>query len=139
MKDTGELRAELMEQADLDAYIKENARFFADKGVVRQLNRMFQERNISKADLARQAGMSEVYLHQVFSGRRTPSRDRLICLCISLGADLETIQLMLKQAAYAPLYPKTKRDSIICHGILHHTKLAAINQNLYEKNEKTLF
>ena len=34
--------------------------------------------------------MSEVYLHQVFSGRRSPSRDRLLCLCLGLAVSLLT-------------------------------------------------
>ena len=50
--------------------------------------------------------MSEVYLHQVFSGRRRPSRDRLVCICIGLKATLDEAQELLKQAGYAQLYPK---------------------------------
>ncbi len=83
--------------------------------------------------------MSEVYLHQVFAGRRKPSRDRLICLCVGLEATLEESQRLLKQAAYAQLYPKLRRDAIIIHGILHHTALSEINDKLFAENEKTLF
>lgn len=94
---------------------------------------------VSKAALARKSGMSEVYLHQVFSGRRNPSRDRLLCLCIGLEATLEETQCLLKQSAYAQLYPKSKRDAIITYGILHHMELHAINDKLFAENEKTLF
>ena len=83
--------------------------------------------------------MGEVYLHQVFSGRRNPSRDRLLCLCIGLEATLEETQCLLKQSAYAQLYPKSKRDAIITYGILHHMELHAINDKLFAENEKTLF
>jgi len=83
--------------------------------------------------------MSEVYLHQVFSGRRKPSRDRLLCLCAGLEAGLEDIQRLLKQAGYAPLYPKLKRDAIIIHGILPHTPLNEMNDKLFSENERTLF
>ena len=83
--------------------------------------------------------MSEVYLHQVFSGRRKPSRDRLLCLCIGMGAGLENVQQLLKRVGYAPLYPKLKRDAIIGHGILHRTPLTEINDKLFSENEKTLF
>ena len=83
--------------------------------------------------------MSEVYLHQVFSGRRNPSRDRLLCLCIGLEATLEETQCLLKQSAYAQLYPKSKRDAVITYGILHRMELHAINDKLFAENEKTLF
>ena len=88
---------------------------------------------------AKQAGMSEVYVHQVFSGRRTPSRDRLLCLCIGLEATLEETQRLLKQAIYAQLYPANKRDAIMIHGIIHRTSLSQINDKLFTEGEKTLF
>ena len=94
---------------------------------------------LSKAELARRAWISEVYLHQVFSGRRRPSRDRLLCLCIGLGAGLEEANLLLKGMGYAPVYPRLKRDAIISHGLLHRTPLAEINDKLFSENEKTLF
>ena len=97
-----------------------------------------QEYHRSKAALARKAGMSEVYLHQVFAGRRNPSRDRLLCLCVGLGVTLEETQRLLKQASYAQLYPKIKRDAIISYGIAHHTSLDEINDHLFSENEKTL-
>ena len=136
---TQDLSRELMSESNLDAYLSRNQPVFSDEDVANLLNRLYQRTDLSKAALARQAGMSEVYLHQVFSGRRKPSRDRLLCLCICMGASLEEIQQALKHATYAPLYPKHKRDAIITYGILHHMELHAINDKLFAENEKTLF
>ena len=138
-KTTGELQSELMSQPNLDEYIKENAAFFAERSIVDLLTELYNKKNISKAELARQAGISEVYLHQVFSGRRKPSRDRLLCICIGLGATLEETQTLLKQASFAQLYPRIRREAIVCHGILHGTPLAEINDTLFARNEKTLY
>ena len=138
-KCTGDLRQELMSQADLDQYIKDNEECFMTGNVAAMLTGFYQKKNFSKAELARRAGMSEVYLHQVFSGRRKPSRDRLLCLCIGLEATLEETQRLLKQAIYAQLYPANKRDAIIIHGIAHGTDLAQINDKLFAEGEKTLF
>lgn len=138
-KSTGDLQQELMEQPNLDAYIHDNRERFSDSSVLNLLSELFNKKKLSKAELARQAGISEVYLHQVFSGRRKPSRDRLLCICAGLEASLEETQRLLKQAGYAPLYPRRKRESIIAHGIVHHTMLEQINDNLFAENEKTLF
>ena len=139
-KTTDDLKRELMNAADIDAYIKENQAFFVDKTVVELLGELYQRKSVPKATLAKQAGMSEVYVHQVFSGRRTPSRDRLLCLCIGLEATLEETQRLLKQAIYAQLYPANKRDAIIIiHGIIHRTSLSQINDKLFTEGEKTLF
>ena len=123
---TLDLSRGLMCESNLDAYLSRNQSVFCDEDVIIFLNQLYQRTDLSKAALARQAGMSEVYLHQVFSGRRRPSRDRLLCLCICMGASLEEIQQALKHATYAPLYPKHKRDAIISHGILHGTGAAPV-------------
>ena len=138
-KTTDDLRLELMSQSSIDSYLRENQRYFSRQSITELLASLYQKRSCSKAALARNAGMSEVYLHQVFAGRRKPSRDRLLCLCIGLNASLEETQLLLKQAAYAQLYPKNRRDAIISHGILHGTDLDAINDKLFVEKEKTLF
>lgn len=119
-KETSDLSRELMEMADLDVYLRENRDVFAERSPAELLTQIYEKQRLSKAELARRAGMSEVYLHQVFSGRRNPSRDRLICICIGMEITLEETQTLLKQATYAQLYPKIKRDAIISYGILHH-------------------
>ena len=138
-KATGDLSQELMNKPDIDSYLRENQEYFFHEDMTELLVGIFEKKEISKAALARKAGMSEVYLHQVFSGRRKPSRDRLLCLCIGLEATLDETQQLLKQATYAPLHPKVKRDAIVSYGILHHAELGEINDKLFSENEKTLF
>lgn len=138
-KSTGDLSQELMSQPDLDQYIKENRTCFADTDLAGALMRLCEKSGLSKAELARRAGMSEVYLHQALSGRRRPSRDRLLCLCVGMESTLEETQELLRQAGCAPLYPRRKRDAIIGHGLLHGTPLVEINDKLFSENEKTLF
>ena len=138
-KPTGDLTEGLMSQPNLDEYIKANQRYFSDSTIADLLLTIYARKQVSKASLARMAGMSEVYLHQVFSGRRNPSRDRLLCLCIGLEASLDETQRLLKHASYAQLYPRNKRDSIIIYGIFHRASLHEINDKLFAENEKTLF
>ena len=139
MKDTNNLRQKLMEAPSLDQFLSENQDSFNRDSVCELLNRLFQKRRISKATLAKQSGMSEVYLHQVFSGRRNPSRNRLLCLCFGLNASLEETQELLKQCGFAQLYPKDRRDAIILYGILNGMDLFAVNDKLFAENEETLY
>ena len=138
-KDTSDLRDELLSQPHLDEYLKENGDQFVSWGLTEQLLRLFDEKGVTKAAVARNGGMSEVYLYQVLSGRRNPSRDRLLCICFGLETSLEETQRLLKRAGFAPLYPRLKRDAIILHGIIHGTSLAAVNDSLFEENEGTLY
>ena len=138
-KTTSDLRQELMEDNSIDTYLQGNAALFINQDVVVVLTELYEQKHLTKAALARQAGMSEVYLHQVFAGRRNPSRDRLLCLCIGLEATVEETQQLLRQAGYAQLYPRVRRDAIILHAIAHGIALPLVNDKLYEENEKTLF
>ena len=138
-KTTDDLSQALMEEPSIDSYLRENRPFFAGQSIGELLAAYYERTDLSTAALARKAGMSEVYLHQVFAGRRNPSRDRLICLCVGLEVSLEEAQQLLKLASYAPLYPRLKRDAIISYGIVHRMALGEINDKLFTENEKTLF
>ena len=137
-KTTDDLRQELMDQPNIDAYLSDNQLSFIETGIIDLLETLHTRCGLTKAEVARRSGMSEVYLHQVFSGRRNPSRDRLLCLCLGLEATLEETQMLLRQAGCAQLYPRLKRDAIISHGIVHHHTLREINEALFAENEKTL-
>ena len=138
-KSTGDLQRGLMEEPDLNTYLKKNRPYFFDGQLTQLLTELYRRRHISKAALSRNAGMSEVYLHQVFSGRRVPSRDRLLCLCIAMGTTLEETQQLLLRTAYAQLYPRLRRDAVISHGLVHGKTLGEINEALMAAGERTLF
>ena len=138
-KNTDGLQQELMDSPDLTLFLSQNQEQFVNKSVSELLNHLFEEKNISKAALAKKAGMSEIYLHQIFAGRQNPSRNRLLCLCYGLEASVEETQELLKLCGMAQLYPKLKRDAIIYYGLLHKLSLFEINDKLFDENEETLF
>ena len=102
-KNTDTLQQELMSTNNLDRFLTENDASFRDVPLQEAIQRIFDEKGMSKAQLAKQSGISEVYLHQLFSGRRFPSRSRLLCLCFGLGATVDEAQSLLQQARHAPL------------------------------------
>ena len=88
--------------------------------------------------LAKRAGISEIYLHQIFAGRRNPSRNRLICLCYGLGASIDETQDLLRRCGFAQLYPKLRRDAIIYYGLVHQVDLFEISDKLSAEGEEPL-
>ena len=103
-KNTDDLRVELMESSNIDEFLSENEDCFVNESISDVLNRLLAEKNISKSVLAKNSGISEVYLHQIFAGRRNPSRNRIICLCYGLGATFDETQELLKLCSSAQLY-----------------------------------
>ena len=123
-KNTDTLQQELMSTNNLDRFLTENDASFRDVPLQEAIQRIFDEKGMSKAQLAKQSGISEVYLHQLFSGRRFPSRSRLLCLCFGLGATVDEAQSLLQQARHAPLYSRDRRDAIIIFALSHHMTLS---------------
>lgn len=138
-KSTDNLKQDLMDMADLDKFLEENQEEFSNENFLNLLKDLLEKKKISKAALAKKAGMSEVYLHQIFAGKRRPSRNRLLCLCYGLGTSVDEAQDMLRQCGMAQLYPKMKRDAIIWHGLAHQVELFDINDKLYTEDLETLF
>ena len=137
-KNTGQLMQELMDSNDLNRVLSENDVSFREDSLTDALQCLFDARDISKAMLAKNSGISEVYLHQVFSGRRSPSRNRLLCLCFGLGTDIEEAQRLLQHAHHAPLYPLDRRDAILIYGLSHSLTLPDVNEALFNANVETL-
>lgn len=137
-KDTNDLQNELMSAPDLGRFLSENEDKFNHKNFPEMLQDLFKRKKISKATLARKAGISNVYLYQIFSGERNPSRNRILCLCFGLSATLEETQDLLKHSGYAQLYVKDKRDAIIIYGLVHSLELDEVNDRLFGEKEETL-
>lgn len=76
--------------------------------------------------------------HQILSGKRRPSRDKLLCLCFGLKLDSEQVQDLLRDCGYAVLYAKNRRDSIILFAFYRGMSLLELNEKLYEEGEALL-
>ena len=137
-KNTDTLQQELMSTNNLDRFLTENDASFRDVPLQEAIQRIFDEKGMSKAQLAKQSGISEVYLHQLFSGCRFPSRNRLLCLCFGLRAEVEEAQRLLQHAHHAPLYPLDRRDAILIYGLSHGLTLPEVNDALFNANAETL-
>ena len=137
-KNTDDLQQELMAAEDLNQFIADNEDRFLRENVAEAVAELFDKKSVSKANLAKKAGMSEVYLHQVFAGYRNPTRNRLLCLCFGMEATLEETQGLLKRCGYAQLYSRKKRDAVVIYGLLHGMTLFEVNDKLFFEQEETL-
>ena len=70
--------------------------------------------------------MSDVYLHQILSGKRHPSRNRLLALCLGMGSRVKETQELLKQSGEAVLYPKIWFDAVVLYGLMRQMDLQVL-------------
>ena len=139
MLSTNDLRKALTEAANIESFLSENEEEFTSKEVSDMLLELFSRKKLSKSTLAKESGISEVYLHQIFSRKRTPSRNRLLSICLALSATLDETQELLQKSGYASLYPRNRRDSIIMYALIHGQKPDKVNDLLFKIGEDTLF
>lgn len=137
-KNTDDLKQGLMKTENLDAFLAENEASFSDESVKDLLRTLFERSSCTKADLARRCGVSEVYLYQLLSGIRRPSRDCLISLAIGMNVSLDEMQDLLHRCGLAELYARDKRDAVIIYGISHGMSPHEVNDLLFDKQLATL-
>lgn len=138
-KSTTDLSREITDHADLKDFLTDNREEFRGSNMKKVLNDAYIRRGLSKAETAERAGMSEVYLHQILSGKRIPSRDRLLCLCIALEMPEEEVNAALKEGGYAGLYIRNRRDAVILYALKNGWGIHRLNDALFDENEETLF
>ena len=66
------------------------------------------------------AGVDRTYGHQLFNGRRRPSRDKALQLAFGFGLDVEETQKLLRAAGKSELYPRLKRDAVLIWCLQEH-------------------
>lgn len=137
-KDTNELMDELIQSDNTDEYCSKNAQFMVNDKISIYLNNILENKRLVKSKIIKKTELSEVQCYQIFDGRRKPSRDSLLSICIAMELSLDETQQMLKTGGFAPLYPKNKRDVIIIKGIQNNLSVAQINEHLYDMDLPTI-
>ena len=137
-KSTDEMLGELLKANNIEQYMKENEAYFVDLSVAAFLSEYITQKGFKKSAVIKDAEISEIFGFQVLSGARNPSRNTLLSLCIGAKMTVDEMQATLKIAGFAPLYPKSKRDSIILKGVANGKGVCDINNELYEHGEETL-
>ena len=133
-KSTDELNKILRSNIPISRYLKENADSFNNLTLPQTFELILKENKISKSQTVKGSDLERTHGYQILSGKRSPTRDNLIRMCIGMRASSEQTRLLLLKNKSAPLYSKDKRDSVILFGIMHHMNLQEINELLYHNH-----
>jgi len=137
-KTTDELKHEIKEAVSIDAYLTRNEAHLLRRSVAEHLMALLAEKGITRADAVRGSLLDRAYVYQIFSGEKTPSRDKLIALAFGLGLTDEETQRMLKLSGNRELYAKDKRDALILFALQRRYSILETNEMLYEHEQSIL-
>ena len=76
--------------------------------------------------------LSRAYVYQIFSGEKTPSRDKLIATAFGLGLSDEETQTLLKLSKNRELYARDQRDAVILFALQRNQSIFEANNLLFE-------
>ena len=74
-KTTGNLMRELMQTERLDRYLEKNDGQMVDTTLADELKKRLDALELTRAEAALRSGLSRVYVYEIFSGKKVPSRD----------------------------------------------------------------
>lgn len=138
MKSTDELTHEIRNAADILEYLKENRQEMMLQSLPESLEAWLKNKGITRADVVRRSNLNKAYVYQIFSGKKYPSRDKVLALAFGLGLDVEEAQALLKQAGYRELYPRDPRDALLLFAIGQGKSILEANELLYDRNIEVL-
>jgi transcriptional regulator with XRE-family HTH domain len=129
-KKTDELMQILRQKPDADHYMDEYQDELLHQSLTEFLEALLDEKGLSKAEVIRGADIDRTYGYQIFDGRHTPTRDKLIRLAFGLHLTVPQTQQLLKTAQMSPLYPRVVRDVLILECLFQGKDVNCCNNSL---------
>lgn len=135
MKSTDELQKVLENSKDLEKYLDDNFDDITNTTLSEYLENILEEKGLTKSEVIEKSNIQKNYAYQIFDGSKNPSRDKVLALAFSMSLDANETNRLLKLSNNSILYPRIKRDSIICFAINQSKSLMDTNILLDEMGE----
>ncbi len=131
-KTTDELNHEIKSSTDIEDYLKNNSKHLIVHSLTEHLKSLLSDKGLTRAAVVRDCLMSRAYVYQIFSGKKTPSRDKIIALAFGLHLSENEVQTLLKISGNRALYARDERDSIILFSFMHNKTIFETNNLLFD-------
>ena len=134
MPTTDELMKTLKNSRNVEDYLQSNADEFIEFKLSEYLEKLLKEKNLKKAVVIESSGLAREYAYQIFSGKKIPSRKKLLQICIGMKLAVEETQNLLKYTGFNPLYPRVKFDGVILYALENKLSIIKTNIELYNND-----
>ena len=131
--------SKLKQLRSLDELLTQYAYYCNDESLNSYLNKLLISKNTTKSKIYTKTQMGRTFLYQIFSGKRNPSRNKLLQIAIALQCSLLETQNLLCLSKHSILNFRNKHDIIIAYGLYRKYDAFTINETLYDYNESPLF
>ena len=129
---TDELLALLFKERDLEQFLHRDESAFLLPSFSEFMTEWCRRNNEIHEQVILRANLDKSFGHQLFSGKRNPSRDTVLKLALAMGVSVNETQQMLKIAQKSILYPRIKRDTVIIYCLHNNISLSDTQIILYD-------
>lgn len=133
-KKTEDLLKMLKKGNTMDEYFTTNIDEIYPDSIPEMLSCFLKIKNMKKNEAIKNSGIEKSYGYQIFSGKKTPSRDKVIMLCFGMKLSIEEAQSFLKKCKYSELYARDRRDAVVLFSLSHNLSMMELNEALYDYN-----
>lgn len=133
---TEELLDELLEAPTLDGFLAKN-----DLGaplLSEYLSSLLEAKHLKRSQVVHRADLNETFGYQIFTGKRNPSRNKVLQIAFAMALTLRETNRALEAAGVSSLYSKNRRDAIVIFCLERGCSLQKVNEELYRFGEETL-
>lgn len=131
-KSTDELNHEIKDATNIEDYLVRNKENMLTSNLPEYLNRLLTQKGLKRADVMRNSQLGRAYVYQIFSGKKTPSRDKLIAIAFGMGLSDDETQKMLKLTCNRELYARDERDALILFALQKKKTVFEVNESLVD-------
>ncbi len=119
-----------------EEFWKEYGLIIKDKSPEAFWKKAFEKTSLSKNAIINRADVSYTYFYDIINGKKHPSRDVLIKICIAMELPLKVCQKALEVYDWAPLSATIHRDCIFMYAITHQLDIHKTTELLENHNQK---
>lgn len=131
-KTTEMLNHEIKTATDIEDYLRENKENMLNCSLPRYLEKMLAKKGLNRAQAVQGSSLNRTYAYQIFSGEKTPSRDKLLALAFGMHLTGDETQRMLKISCNRELYARDARDALILFALERGKTIMEVNETLYD-------
>ena len=135
---TTEMQNEIIKADNIYDLIDSNSDSFRTESVSEHLKKLIKDKDIKLSDAVIKGNLDRSYTYQILSGKKTPSRDKLLALSFGMSLSLDETNELLKISRNHILYSRDERDAVIIFSISHGKGLIEANELLFENGFQTI-
>ena len=102
------------------------------------LKALSKQKKLKQAKIAEDSGQDPGYISLIFSGKKNPSRDRLLAVAFGMRLNIKETQRALRLAGHVELHATTERDLMILYAIQRRMGIFDTDKALYQYGFPTL-